>query len=165
MTEPRTIDYGRYTLRHPWPPNCTVQGSGHGLVISKAGNYQTAFVEAFPSDPSTFLRGEGATMEAAEDACWAKFERITACDHAAGYETRGYRNGAGFCKGCGMFASAVFDLAEIGAVCKVCGEGYWTQVGGDLFCKDHDPNERPDGAINGLLWELSRTGAKESDDE
>ena len=165
MTEPRTIDYGRYTLRHPWPADCFVQGGSHGLVLSKTGNYQTAFVEAFPSSPSTFLRGEGATMEAAEDACWAQYERITACDHTAGYEARGYRNGAGFCKGCGMFASDVFDLAEIGSVCVVCGTpAYWTVVDGNIYCRDDDPGERPDGALAGLMWDLSSDRKDDSDE-
>lgn len=143
---PRTIDYGRYELRHPWPENCKVQGGSHGLVLVRAGgSYQTAFVEAFPRNPDTFIRGEGEDMATAEDAAWAKFTRYSECDHTCGFETRGYRNGCGFCKRCGLFAVDVFDLAEIGSVCCTCGVGtYWTQVDGQLYCREHAPSGRHD---------------------
>ncbi|WP_159599743.1 hypothetical protein [Agromyces humi] len=125
--------------RHPWPAGMFIQGGGHGIVLSRSGgdSYRTAFVEAFPE--GTFIRGEGATVEDAEDAAWAKFQRYAGCPGHE-WETRGYRNGAGFCKHCGKFGSQVFDLVEIGSVCDVCGVGtYWTTVGDKLFCEEHAP--------------------------
>lgn len=70
--------------------------------------YRTAFFEAFPRDPDTFVRGEGETIEAAESAAWFRFEKHRACSGHE-YERRGYTNGAGFCIHCGMFKSGAFS--------------------------------------------------------
>ena len=119
----------KYTCRHPWPEDCSVQCGGDGIVfveksleeafedpIQTAGevmgiaestdksSYRTAFFEAFPRNPNTFIRGEGKTREEAEDAAWTKFQKHSACEHPA-FEKRGYNNGAGFCVACGMFSS------------------------------------------------------------
>ena len=78
-------------LQHPWPDDCFVQGGKSGIVLSKAGNYTTAFVEASPRDPNTFLRGEGSTVEDAEDNAWAKLQQYLSCPSPTGdheYETR-----------------------------------------------------------------------------
>jgi len=93
-------------LKHPWPEDVFVQGGGRGLVFVDGGqNYTTAFVEAFPGN--TFLRGEGSSLEAAEDACWAKYVTWRDCPHDQGYERRAYKNGAGFCVLCGTWLSDV----------------------------------------------------------
>lgn len=137
----RAINYGRYALRHPWPDDCFVQGGDAGLVMRRGGgSYRTAFVEVSPSDPKTFIRGEGATLAAAEDAAWGKLQRILACPGHE-FETRGYTNGAGFCRHCGMFASGVFDVAEVGNPCTVCGtKTNWSQVAGAWYCEEHTPS-------------------------
>ena len=106
--EPRLITNTSEPTRHPWPEDCFVQGGGAGVVFHGDGTYRTAFVEAFPKDPPTFLRGEGPTIAEAEDACWKQFERYAACAHGE-YERRNYRNGAGFCVKCGTFFSGVFE--------------------------------------------------------
>lgn len=162
MAETRTIDYGRHQLKHQWPADCLIQGGSAGLVVSPKNTYRTAFVEAFPRDPDTFIRGEGATIADAEDAAWARFQKYQACPHSSGYDRRGYINGAGFCKSCGMFRSDVFDLVEIGSVCCVCGAPYWTQVAGEMYCQEHTPNARPDGFIAGLMWELDKAADGET---
>lgn len=138
---------GGAVTQHPWPDDCAVQGGTSSLVIVRKGeNYTTAFFEAFPRSPQTFLRGEGPSVEEAEDAAWAKWQRIVACPSGGAheYEARGYRNGCGFCKHCGLFTSGVFDLAEIGSVCVVCGIGtYWTtDEQGNLLCEEHAPREK-----------------------
>lgn len=133
-----------YAVRHPWPEDCFVQGGESGLVISRSGqHYGTAFFEAFPTAPKTFIRGEGKTQEEAEDAAWAKYQRVASGDHEHVFETRGYRNGAGFCTHCGLFQSGVFDLAEIGSVCDVCGVGtYYKKIGEKLYCQEHAPSDK-----------------------
>lgn len=99
--------------RHPWPEGTFLQGGERGLVLAATGSYRTAFVEASPppgAGPGTFLRGEGETLTAAEDACWARYEVIVACpahpSHGP-FERRHYRNGAGFCERCGSWFSGV----------------------------------------------------------
>lgn len=112
MTE-RLIENTRHLARHPWPMSVFLQGGDRGVVFSKDREpYGTAFVECFPA--GTFLRGEGETIEEAEDKCWTQYQRYLNCDgkleqgqwHGP-YERRQYRNGAGFCTRCGIWMSRV----------------------------------------------------------
>jgi hypothetical protein len=98
--------WSREESKLPWPPDVFVQGGDSGIVISRnAPTRRTAFVEAFP--PDGFIRGEGETLQEAEDSAWAQYVRETGCGGHE-FERRGYRNGAGFCKHCGAFRSKVF---------------------------------------------------------
>jgi hypothetical protein len=98
--------------RHPWPTDVHVQGGSRGLVIPRGSDaaYTTAFVEAAP--PGTFLRGEGPTIEKAEDACWAKYQMVLHCagggEHGP-FEARQHENGSGFCAKCGAWFSRVLE--------------------------------------------------------
>lgn len=111
------------------------------MVFRRAGGaYTTAFVEVAPTSPKTFVRGEGATLAEAEQAAWDKTQRLLACPSHE-FETRGYTNGAGFCRHCGMFASEVFDVAEVGNPCTVCGtRTNWSSVAGSWYCEEHAPS-------------------------
>ena len=134
--------------QHPWPSETFLQGGERGVVFVKSGeNYETAFVEAH-SGTLGFLRGEGATWQEAEDDAWAKAQRIIACPGPNGHEwePRGYRNGCGFCKHCGRFASKVFTLEEVGSFCEVCRTPtFWhVEEDGTLRCPDHTPHREPD---------------------
>lgn len=94
-----------------WPDDCMVQWGDSGVVLreaDKGGSYRTAFFEAFPRNPNTFIRGEGATVGDAEASAFAKFQKYQACDGHE-FERRGYTNGAGFCKHCGFFGSKAFE--------------------------------------------------------
>jgi hypothetical protein len=98
-----------FAPQHPWPEGTGVQFGVNGIVFgAKSGPYRTAFFEVFPQDPQTFVRGEGDTPAAAEDAAWARWERIVACDGHV-MERRGYRNGGGVCANCNLFVSRCFD--------------------------------------------------------
>jgi hypothetical protein len=86
-----------------------VQWGGRGLVFVEDGdNYRTAFFEAFTKEPDTFIRGEGSSVEEAEADAFQKYERYRACENHE-FERRKYRNGAGFCKHCGLFKSQCFE--------------------------------------------------------
>lgn len=129
-----------YLCEYPWPADCFVQCGGRGLVFTATqekvraaftdpevagevaaevlsagptttpGAYRTAFFEAFPEDPKTFLRGEGETIEDAEKSAWEKLEHYRACaDNHATFDRRGYKNGGGFCVSCGLFRSYAFE--------------------------------------------------------
>lgn len=133
MNKKRTAGMGmfsdeKYTCQYPWPDNCAVQCGGNGIVFTGRSmdeafddplttigetlgvlavpqdiGYRTAFFEAFPRKPNTFLRGEGKTVTEAETAAWEKYQRHTACKHPA-FEKKNYTNGAGFCVKCDMFS-------------------------------------------------------------
>lgn len=116
-----------YECNYPWPEDCFCQGGSSGMVFTKGSfqealespdkavdaitgktpHYKTAFFEAFPNDPSTFIRGEGETIEAAEQSAWQQWQSIVGCtDHV--YRTRGYENGGGFCIHCNLFSGRIF---------------------------------------------------------
>lgn len=99
---------GTYDPKHQWGETCFLQWGGDGLVIGKDATRRTAFFEAFPENPDTFIRGEGKTVEEAEHDAWADWQRILSCKGHE-LETRGYKNGAGFCKHCGLFQSGAFE--------------------------------------------------------
>jgi hypothetical protein len=121
MMEPRLIQNTKVFTTHDWPEGMFIQGGEHGLVItgSEGENYTTAFVEAFPD---TFIRGEGKNITEAENSAWEQYQKVLSCGTHE-YETRGYTNGAGFCKKCKQFQSKVFTGEELGQFCIVCGVG------------------------------------------
>ena len=136
---------GGYPCRHPWADDCFVQGGDSGIVFVDNGEpYTTAFFEAFPRNPNTFLRGEGKTVEEAETAAWAKFQKYQACPGHE-FEKRGYTNGAGFCKHCNMFGSNVFPPWE---KCVICGDltYYTVSKTNDWYCENHK-EQNPDRVV------------------
>jgi hypothetical protein len=135
----------RYKCKFVWPNDCFVQCGDHGTVLSKKGSYQTAFFEAFPSNPDTFIRGEGESIEEAEAAAWGEYRKYQACSEHE-YERRGYKNGAGLCKHCNMFKSKVFEPSEKCIICDTpC---YWdSDKKGNWYCEKHN-DQNPDK----LVW-------------
>jgi hypothetical protein len=101
--------------KHTW--DCFCQAGDSGIVFSKSGNYKTAFFEAFPRDPDTFIRGEGKTIEEAEDDCWAQYEKIKACPNHE-FERRGRTDGYAYCKHCNLSGSFLKPTTK----CCKCGE-------------------------------------------
>jgi hypothetical protein len=119
----RPTGYGDYVdSQYPWPQDTFLQAGFKGLVFRRDGGapYQTAFVEAFPD--GTFIRGEGSDIIEAEVDAWQKYRSIVGCPGHE-YETRGYTNGAGFCKHCNQFQGNVFTGEQLGQFCHYCGEG------------------------------------------
>lgn len=158
-----------YECQYPWPEDCPIQGGDSGIVLPKGSLekaltdpkeslkvvaaalgqpstqecYRTAFVEAFPRNPDTFIRGEGSTLEEAETDAWDQFLKVNRCSEHE-YERKGYTNGAGFCKHCGMFKSKAFEPTT---KCCKCGSptNYSADRVGNFYCnKDYssNPNKR-----------------------
>lgn len=106
-----------YQPRHEWPGDTLVQWGGRGVVLGK-NPYTTAFFEAFPDKKVTagggFIRGEGKTIEEAEDAAFAQFTRETSCQHLWGREH--YTNGGQLCRHCRAFRSGhLKDVVKLGS--------------------------------------------------
>lgn len=156
-------DEGEYECQYDWPEDCFVQCGGNGIVFtgtnglqealadpltavvtalapaevgqaSPLKHYRTAFFEAFPDQPRTFIRGEGVDIAAAEESAWNKWQKICACPGHE-FEARGYENGLGFCRHCNM--------SQSGAIaphipCFNCGELTWgvRDKYGEMWCSD-----------------------------
>jgi len=107
-----------FDCQKDWPEDCYVQCGGSGIVFKSSpedGSYFTAFFEAFPKNPKTFIRGEGASIEEAEANAWDKFQRILACDK---HEYKRHGEEHGICIKCGLFTSEVFSPSESCSVCN-----------------------------------------------
>lgn len=113
-----------------------VQGGENGVVGTPNGAYRTAFVEAFPKKPSTFIRGEGKTVHDAERSAWEQYQRILSCKKHE-FERRGYRNGAGLCKHCNLFSSKIFESSE---KCFICSKPTYnvSDVDDNWYCDEHE---------------------------
>ena len=150
-----------YECKFPWPENCKVQAGGNGIVFrGKPGleermakdpgdvldqaigekplapqAYRTAFFEAFPRNPNTFIRGEGPSVEEAEEKAWQQLQKYQACEGHE-FEKRGYKNGAGLCVHCNMFQSGVFEPTE--DCTGGCGEKtyYSHDKNGNAWCEN-----------------------------
>lgn len=119
-----------------------VQGGRNGMVLNRAdgSSYRTAFVECSPK--GSFIRGEGDTLQTADDNCWAKLQAYLGCAQHV-WEARQYRNGGGFCRTCNQFGSGVFTAEQLDLFCTQCQEPTFHTLGGrnntEPRCEDHDP--------------------------
>lgn len=150
-----------------WPASLDMlQGGTKGIVLSKKGNYRTAYVEAFIEN--SFFRGEGATITEAEKDCWEKYSCSKACVKHE-WESRGYRNGGGFCKHCKKFSSNVFTATELGMFCAICNKPtvYAEAIDAtgvlNVFCEEHIDQVHADRLLQlhekgmkGVLSELEK---------
>jgi len=130
----RTVKNWRGQLlncKFEWPEDCFLQFGGDGMVFTentfsqalhdpkvaidaltgKLPHYKTAFFEAFPENPKTFIRGEGETPEKAEEDCWNQWQKILLCENHE-FEKRKYTNGYGICKHCELGMSNKFPVEE-----------------------------------------------------
>lgn len=126
-----------YTPTCSWPDDCLVQW-GMGIIP------KTPFFEAFPK--GTFIRGEGETIEIAEQKAFAQYTREFECKHLWGRQRPGrdlYTNGAGWCRKCGGFRGKMFhEIFILGQWRKKISkwESDWLE---DLET-NHDMNEHMD---------------------
>ena len=109
--------------RYDWGSSY-IQGGRNGVVIGRGRkNYRTAFIEYFPTinGLGTFIRGEGNDVHKAEDSCWEKFQKMSACkNHEWTRDVRGdgqeRKDGYARCIHCGMTATALVPTTK----CFVC---------------------------------------------
>lgn len=120
-----------YECEYQW--DCSVQCGDSGVVFGKERSYTTAFFEAFPNNPSTFLRGEGETIKDAEQQCWSKYQNVLLCNHEM--ERRNRTDGYGYCKHC-SYSSMVFEPLT---KCKICKKptNYSSDIKNNHYCEKH----------------------------
>lgn len=118
-----------YECKYEW--ECFCQAGKSGLVLAGENSYTTAFFEAFPSNPNCFIRGEGGTVEEAEEQCWQKYQKIRTCNHEM--ERRGRTDGYGYCKHCSYSAMVFEPLTK----CCKCGKltAYSKDTRGRFYCE------------------------------
>lgn len=145
----RSTGKNAHELVCDWPDGCYVQWGASGIVFGKDGARQTAFFEAFPVEPKTFIRGEGETIAAAEEAAFAKLQRILTCPGHE-FERGGRSDGFGYCKHCHMGQANAFEPLTR---CHVCdkptayslghkdGQEFW-------YCEEHKGSRVPNGHLN-----------------
>ena len=131
---------GEYECQQVWPEDTFVQCGDSGLVLGNDKNepYITAFFEAFPKNPSTFIRGEGKDLPEAELKAFEKFQKIKGCDEHV-YTRHGTSEHAK-CTKCGLFTSHHFEPTQNCSVCSKENVNY--QMSDDqfkltYFCREH----------------------------
>ena len=154
-----------YDCKYDW--GCFCQAGEHGVVFYSNGNYSTAFFEAFPEKPKCFLRGEGKTVEEAEEKCWQKYQKVITCNHEM--ERRHRTDGYAYCKHCDYSAMVFEPLTK----CCKCGvpTAYAEDMRGKYFCKkcshtiprkymdDLDPNKKAKRRLPRKLKKMVKQGA------
>lgn len=128
-----------------WPEDCLVQWGSNGVVVATP-SYVTAFFEAFPVSPKTFIRGEGKDVAEAEKDAFSQFQKQQLCTGHE-FERRGYKNGAGFCKNCDLFKSHAFEPLETCCVCQ--RPTFYAHVNGHWFCENDAPKRIDDDGGRG----------------
>lgn len=125
-----------YDCQQDWPEGAFLQCGKKGVVISRTKDkpsYQTAFFEAFPQNPATFIRGEGETVELAELNAFKKYEKIMACEGHE-FKRRG-ESESGSCTKCGLFMSDIFPPVH---ACVECGKKEVNYSHGEkYYCREH----------------------------
>lgn len=151
-----------YECQCSWPEDCFVQYGDRGIVFTASKmeddlknpeellgqvlkptkpHYRTAFFEAFPTNPKTFIRGEGKDIVEAEASAWKQFTKYSECSGHE-FERRGYESGAGFCKHCNLFKSNVFEPTTKCVVCQVPSY-YSNDKQKNWYCEEHH-EQNPD---------------------
>lgn len=125
----------QFECKNEWPEDCFCQCGSNGTVFTPTGYYETAFFEAFPNNPKTFIRGEGKTIELAEQQAWETYQKYFQCDHPS-FEARDYTNGAGFCTKCGLWFP---DVIPPTGKCVICDTSTWfsQDIDNNWWCEQH----------------------------
>jgi len=119
-----------YQLQYDWN-NTFVQCNDSGVVLGKKP-YKTAFFEAFPRNPDTFIRGEGSTIQEAETAAWNKYQKTLVCQN---HEYKYHSDiGHGKCIHCNLFTSYALPNKICCSICKK--QAYFWKINPEIKHKE-----------------------------
>lgn len=130
-----TLERYTHTIECDWPDDCYVQWGSSGVVLCEQP-YTTAFFEAFPKEPNTFIRGEGKTIREAEKQAFDMLQKYLLCEEHE-FERGSYTSGAGTCIKCGMFSSTAFEYPT--TKCYWCGKptNFYADNQNRYWCEEH----------------------------
>lgn len=118
-----------------------IQGGGSGVVLSQDGNYITSFVEVFPNfikdkdrKFSSFIRGEGSSIEEAELNAFNKVKKSKECINHD-WDRRDRTNGNAFCTKCRVFNSKALPPLTSCVTCNVATT--YKSINKDYYCLKH----------------------------
>lgn len=127
----RSFGEGYHCLKD-WPEDTYTQCGDKGVVLGNKP-YRTAFFEAFPKEPKTFIRGEGQTVEEAEEKAWNKYQSIINCEKH--YFNRVGNTETAVCHLCNLKLTQYYP--PIGSCC-VCGKEHTKNIiKSKIYCIDH----------------------------
>lgn len=161
-TASRSFGEDPYVCLKLWPEDCFVQCGGDGIVItdkdcsieealsdsdsqkelikavvnkeSQIEHYRTAFFEAFLKNPSCFIRGEGKSIEEAEEDAYDQYTKIISCKHPE-FNRKGREDGYAFCKSCPYSGMVLAPTTN----CETCGKPahFGKDLLGQYYCERH----------------------------
>ena len=132
-------EVGGYRNREGWLPACDWPADSRiqfGQDISRTFAFFEVFMEA--PDPR-FHRGEGATVEAAEQAAWASLLRWRACDHEWVRRDGGKAGSTDTCGRCVKCRQVQTSMFPPMTTCRVCGVATSARMdrNDDFLCEEH----------------------------
>jgi len=123
-----------------WPEDCYLQGGSDGIVLQRKSkdSYTTAFFEAFPklSGISTFIRGEGSTIQEAEKKCFDQYLKMAQCSsHEWTRKIRGKVRVDGYaqCTKCLFEGKALAPTTT----CVICDTPTSIKIEEEYYCPEH----------------------------
>lgn len=122
-----------YSCQHNWSEKASLQCGSKGVVLKKeGGGYSTAFFEVFYGE--NFIRGEGETIETAENQAYIQYEKLLNCpQHKFEPEQRNPRNGV--CSCCGFIEKNHYLPKDN---CCVCGKKHiFLELNEKKYCLNH----------------------------
>lgn len=170
-TARRSFNKTPYICKKSWSEDTFCQCGGDGVVFTEGSmektltdpkesidaiktvlgeestkkHYRTAFFEAFPNNPSCFIRGQGKTIEEAENQAWLKYEKILSCNNHD-WDRKGRSDGYAYCIKCPLSGSFLEPLTKC-MVCQIPTSEH-TDKNENYFCLNHYYNLDVEQAVS-----------------
>lgn len=120
-----------YETKLDWPKDSFAQaGGGHLDGIGK-----NIFFECFLKD--YHVRGEGATLEEAEQKAWDLYTKYSNCNHS--FQRLSEDSEIGVCKKCNMKKQDIFEILAVCSCCNKSGAAHYLNK--NKYCYEHYKKE------------------------
>lgn len=130
-----------YELLYDWPLDTIWNINGSlNEELNKKYRPEGVYIEIFTNtfNAKTYIGTHGVNFQECEKILWNKFQSYLQCQHEFIRESpkgKHYKDGSGFCKYCGMFATDVFEPEDI---CEICNKhaNVYSLLNGKKVCED-----------------------------